>query len=56
MSAQQARIRAYLDEAADQLEETGAVDTYLQAQLDAEGYALCQLDRDLPHLISKRAA
>ena len=56
MNNQQARIWAYLDEAADQFEETGSVDTFLQSQLDAEGYPLCQLERDLPHIINKRAA
>jgi hypothetical protein len=51
---QQARIYAYLDEAIEQFEEDGVVDTFLQSQLVEEGYPICQLDRDLTHIISKR--
>lgn len=54
MNAQQARIWANLDEAADQFEETGMVDLVLQTELATDGYPLCQLEPDLTHIINKR--
>ena len=54
MNHEQARIRALLEDSADEFEATGMVDLTVQVELDGLGYPLCQLDRDLNHLIANR--
>ena len=54
MNNEQARIWAYLETAADQMEEDGVVDTVLQSQLASAGYDLRSLDRDVEGILSNR--
>lgn len=54
MNNQQARIEAYLEMAADQLEADNVVDVVLQTNLDAAGYDLRGLDSDLETILANR--
>lgn len=49
-----ALIRALLNQAADEIEETGNVYVDTQAHLDRAGYCLCNLDVDVAYILSHR--
>lgn len=48
------QISMLLIEAADEYEETGLVSADLQARLDAEGYVLTALDKDIESILASR--
>lgn len=54
MNNNQARICAYLNMAAEQFAEDHVVDVVLQANLDAAGYDLRQLDSDIERTLANR--
>lgn len=54
MNAQQARIEALLEEAADEVEEMGRPSLVIESALAAEGYLLCHLNRDTARIINNR--
>lgn len=54
MNAQQARLDALLEEAADDFDAFGTVDMALQVELVGEGYVIDCLDHDLTHILNNR--